>query len=231
MNKFIMSLGAAAIVAALGSPAHAVIVVSSSAGPGSGNPGDITFDSLTALNPPTTGPALGLYNVGQASFNGGGIVVNNLGGPSQNLYASPANDSTNYMAVLANLSETISYSALQKSFGLYWGSIDAYNTIKFFDGATLVGSFTGSSGSLGFNTTPNGNETSTNSNRYVTFSNLVFNSVVLGSVGQNSFEFDNVSSAAVSAVPEVSTWMMMILGFFGVGFTAYRRKRVPVRLV
>jgi len=135
------------------------------------------------------------------------------------------------MAVLANLSETISYSALQKSFGLYWGSIDAYNTIKFFDGATLVGSFTGSSGSLGFNTTPNGNETSTNSNRYVTFSNLVFNSVVLGSVGQNSFEFDNVSSAAVSAVPEASTWMMMILGFFGVGFTAYRRKRVPMRLV
>jgi hypothetical protein len=29
---------------------------------------------------------------------------------------------------------------------------------------------------------------------------------------------------AVSAVPEPSTWAMMILGFFGVGFMAYRRK-------
>ncbi len=32
---------------------------------------------------------------------------------------------------------------------------------------------------------------------------------------------DNVS---VAAVPEASTWAMMILGFFGVGFAAYRRK-------
>jgi hypothetical protein len=28
-----------------------------------------------------------------------------------------------------------------------------------------------------------------------------------------------------SAVPEPSTWAMMILGFFGVGFMAYRRKQ------
>jgi hypothetical protein len=28
----------------------------------------------------------------------------------------------------------------------------------------------------------------------------------------------------LSAVPETSTWAMMILGFFGVGFMAYRRK-------
>jgi hypothetical protein len=27
-----------------------------------------------------------------------------------------------------------------------------------------------------------------------------------------------------SAVPEPATWSMMILGFFGVGFLAYRRK-------
>jgi hypothetical protein len=32
----------------------------------------------------------------------------------------------------------------------------------------------------------------------------------------------------VSAVPEPSTWAMMILGFFGVGFTAYRRNQRPM---
>jgi hypothetical protein len=28
-----------------------------------------------------------------------------------------------------------------------------------------------------------------------------------------------------SAVPEPSTWAMILLGFFGVGFMAYRRKQ------
>ena len=31
----------------------------------------------------------------------------------------------------------------------------------------------------------------------------------------------------VSPVSEPSTWAMMILGFFGIGFTAYRRKSKP----
>jgi hypothetical protein len=37
-------------------------------------------------------------------------------------------------------------------------------------------------------------------------------------------------SAFASAVPEPSTWAMMILGFFGVGFLAYRRKGAGLRL-
>jgi hypothetical protein len=39
--------------------------------------------------------------------------------------------------------------------------------------------------------------------------------------GLDSFAVTNVTSA----VPEPSTWAMMILGFFGVGFMAYRRKQ------
>jgi hypothetical protein len=31
----------------------------------------------------------------------------------------------------------------------------------------------------------------------------------------------------VAAVPEASTWAMMLLGFAGVGFMAYRRKAKP----
>jgi hypothetical protein len=34
--------------------------------------------------------------------------------------------------------------------------------------------------------------------------------------------------ATVAAVPEPSTWGMMILGFLGVGFMAYRRKNRPI---
>jgi len=39
----------------------------------------------------------------------------------------------------------------------------------------------------------------------------------------DNFTIDNLSFG-VSAVPEPSTWAMMILGFAGVGFMAYRRK-------
>ena len=40
-----------------------------------------------------------------------------------------------------------------------------------------------------------------------------------------------VSFDAVSPVPEPSTWAMMLLGFAGVGFIAYRRKSKPASVV
>ena len=35
---------------------------------------------------------------------------------------------------------------------------------------------------------------------------------------------ESLTISVTSGVPEPSTWAMMILGFAGVGFTAYRRK-------
>ena len=69
---------------------------------------------------------------------------------------------------------------------------------------------------------PNGNQTSSDTNRYVTFSfsgGQAFNKVVFSST-QAAFEVDDLTAS----VPEPSTWAMMILGFFGIGFMAYRRK-------
>ena len=42
----------------------------------------------------------------------------------------------------------------------------------------------------------------------------------------NSITFSEV--AGVSAVPEPSTWAMMVLGFAGIGFMTYRRKSKPL---
>jgi fibro-slime domain-containing protein len=39
--------------------------------------------------------------------------------------------------------------------------------------------------------------------------------------------FLNVGGDITTAVPEASTWAMMVLGFFSVGFMAYRRKSRP----
>jgi hypothetical protein len=38
-----------------------------------------------------------------------------------------------------------------------------------------------------------------------------------------------VIAPIASAIPEVSTWMMMILGFLGIGFSAYRKQNKRAR--
>ena len=54
---------------------------------------------------------------------------------------------------------------------------------------------------------------------YVTITGLSpFTSVTFSDTSTNSFEF------LLAAVPEPSTWAMMILGFLGVGFLAYRKQ-------
>jgi choice-of-anchor C domain-containing protein len=48
--------------------------------------------------------------------------------------------------------------------------------------------------------------------------------------GQNCCFGPALDNVAVTAIPEASTWAMMILGFAGVGFMAYRRKLQPAVL-
>jgi hypothetical protein len=43
--------------------------------------------------------------------------------------------------------------------------------------------------------------------------------------------FGSSLTIAVAAVPEPSTWAMMLLGFAGIGFMAYRRKSKPALMV
>jgi hypothetical protein len=67
--------------------------------------------------------------------------------------------------------------------------------------------------------------------------------IIFGAEGNGSLQFNGTFTSiswtnpvaenwygftvGVAAVPEPSTWAMMILGFLGVGFMAYRRKSIP----
>jgi hypothetical protein len=53
--------------------------------------------------------------------------------------------------------------------------------------------------------------------------------LVISESAENASNLDNIVLFA-SAVPEPSTWAMMILGFAGIGFTAYRRKSNPASM-
>jgi hypothetical protein len=243
MRKLFAALGACALMAALSGSAHAAFVISSAPGPFSGGAtntqGDIAFDGLPTLNLYTgttnihTGPVPATYGnapamLGGVTFSGGAIIVNNAPGTAAGISATPAGDTTNYMSILGGKSETLTFTGGSKNtFGLYWGSIDAYNEIQFFSGATSVADYFGNT----LNAVPpvgsNGDQTSLTTNAYILFTGLSFDKVVLSS-STNSFEFDNVYAASrVGGVPEPSTWAMMVLGFAGIGFMAYRRKSKP----
>jgi hypothetical protein len=108
-------------------------------------------------------------------------------------------------------------------FGILWGSIDSYNTLRFFDGATLVGTLTGSN----VTATPTGSQ-SADGTRYVNItSTTAFNRVVATST-DFAFEFDNVAlardpgGADPSIVPAPAALALFGLGLLALG--ALRRR-------
>lgn len=173
-----------------------------------------------------------------------GVTFQNISG-STNVMTGSNGDGANpfgfgplnqYVSVLGNSELKISFKSTS-AVGFYWGSIDAYNAIVFYNGDKQVYELTGAYADLQTPLLANGDQGSFNSNRFVLFtSDEAFDSIRIKS-GQNSFEFDNLVTAPqleillASPVPEPSTWAMMILGFAGVGFAAYRRKtKLALRL-
>jgi hypothetical protein len=195
-----------------------------------------TFDELSlGQQAPFTGADGGLYSGFGTVVTGSVSSVTAAPyfgfGPYVGVGSSPlpigGQDATKYLSIaplsggsgpIAGTPETITYSSTEDRFGLYWGSVDLYNTIDFYLGATLIASINGSNVTQ---LTDNGCQTSFGCNGYVVISGLSFNQVVLGSAANYAFEIDNIGAAA----PEPATWAMMLIGFAVVGFTSYRRSR------
>jgi hypothetical protein len=56
------------------------------------------------------------------------------------------------------------------------------------------------------------------------FTTTTTGQLVFTETGPSDQQGNILDNVVLTAVPEASTWAMMILGFFGVGFMAYRRK-------
>ena len=126
------------LISALTGTAQAAVVCSSfgpfSAGANNTN-NDITFDVISTPNlyPGTSNIHTGSVpsSINGVTFSGPAIIVNNAPGTAAGISATPAGDLTNYMSILGGKSETLAFATAQTSFGLYWGSIDAYNEVQF----------------------------------------------------------------------------------------------------
>jgi hypothetical protein len=135
--------------------------------------------------------------------------------------APPAGVNTMYLSVPnPNSSGTAAFGvgSYANYFGLFWGSIDDYNTLSFWKAGTMVASYNGNQ------ITPlvgNGDQTSDASNRYINFffDGGGFDQVRLQSTDY-AFETDNHS---FGVVPEPSTIALFGLGICGLGFAARRK--------
>jgi PEP-CTERM motif len=176
----------------------------------------------------------------------GAIQLSSDGGVANgtsNLAATPAGDTTNYAwgvngvnSLGFNGAEVVFNPAIANafpnSFNIDWGSIDALmtnpdgtprydNTLTVHTLTNSVDSVTGSqlAAALVFGVNGFGDQFSANDNQWFnirdTAGPIVF---FTASSTNNAFEFDMGSS-----VPEPSTWAMMMLGFAGLGYAAFRR--------
>lgn len=179
----------------------------------------ITF---TPFNGPDPGPGAGWsvvldydgINTGFFGTSGGTVVSGNLA----NIYAAPLGDLSNF-AYISN-GQTYELTApVIRGFSFYLGSVDSFNSISFYNGGSLLDTFTGSA----LAPPADGDQTSANTNRRYNFNfnGATATRIVLESSG-NSMEWDTI--AIPSAIPEPATWAMMITGF-GLMGAALRRRR------
>jgi hypothetical protein len=190
-------------------------------------------DLFPLLNLGTGGPNAFVTNapgiaggIGYSFTNGTGDtsgIYAGLAPPNSPVAASPytdANQTRNYFSAEGNGGSVIlDYSS--NTLRMLWGTVDSSDTrnlITTSTGQTITGSqvltLCGASCSDG------------QTEVWLTITGLTpFTSLVFSDADSNAFEF-NVAPAqsSVGSVPEPSTWAMMILGFLGVGFVAYRRK-------
>jgi hypothetical protein len=123
----------------------------------------------------------------------------------------PGGESTEYVFAQQGGSVTVSFTHNLSSVTIYWGSPDTYNSITLGNGDVITGTMVATA--LGF--AANGSNANS---MWVTIADTDSFKLFTAASSAPAFEFD-----MAAGVLEPSTWVMLMLGFTGLGYTAFRR--------
>lgn len=208
MNKNSTVILAGAFALVFSGAASAVLIEASDAGVMTT---DVAGATVIDFNDGTCGPA---------TCSGQYSIVS--GSTGQN--AAPLGVVDNYLTVPnpdSNGTASVSLGTTANYYGLYWGSIDTYNSISFLLDDVLVDSFTGTQVAAEIPGGADGNQSSDSTNRYINFffGSELFDEVRLTSTNY-AFESDN---HAFAKVPEPGTLALFSLGLAGLAYTRRRK--------
>lgn len=142
-------------------------------------------------------------------------------------YAAPFGqgyaDNTRYLSVPASFAvapvATATNFGVANYLGLWWGSMDNYNSFEFYYQGNKILTFTGAD--VITQGAASGDQVSVGSNHYVNFLGLPNFDEIRFSSSQYAFEVDNV---AIGTVPEPTTMLLFGLGLVGLaGVRRFKR--------
>jgi PEP-CTERM motif len=205
MRKIVLG----AVLAALGSVTAAdagVVTISA----GSGKNFDAFDNNTPGSTSGTTDTIFGLATWSTTPGTGPQTSqVTDTSVPNRDL--APAGDTTNFVFAQEGGSVTVDFTTGLSSVTIFWGSPDTFNTLTLGNGDVITGSEVATA--LGFSA-----DGSDANSRWVTISDSSSFKSFTASSSSPAFEFD-----MAGAVPEPSTWAMLMLGFTGLGYAAFRR--------
>jgi hypothetical protein len=146
------------------------------------------------------------------------VFNNEVHNPAGNTndFIAPGDAGQSITINLATVQSSLGISTPINYFGLYWGSVDSYNVLDFYNGSTLVESFTGADlmamdPSLGPGTS-------------AVFVNFFTNGTPVTSIdlSSNGENFESVNEA-FAETPEPATLALMGIGLLGVALLVRSR--------